>query len=56
VQGAVAKAVSAGAVVEDEVAEGESACCGGRVGKVKDPYGFVWLLCSPGKKSVDVEA
>ncbi|BAT84227.1 hypothetical protein LR48_Vigan03g107600 [Vigna angularis] len=56
VQGAVAKAVSAGAVVEEEVAEIEGACCGGRVVKVKDPYGFVWLLCSPGKKSVDVEA
>ncbi|WVZ08211.1 hypothetical protein V8G54_021557 [Vigna mungo] len=56
VQGAVAKAVSAGAVVEEEVAEIEGACCGGRVGKVKDPYGFVWLLSSPGKKSVDVEA
>ncbi|XP_014497240.1 uncharacterized protein At5g48480 [Vigna radiata var. radiata] len=56
VQGAVAKAVNAGAVVEEEVAEIEGACCGGRVGKVKDPYGFVWLLCSPRKESVDVEA
>ncbi|KAK7339046.1 hypothetical protein VNO77_19689 [Canavalia gladiata] len=56
VEGAVTKAVSAGAVAEGEVAEGEGACCGGRVGKVKDPYGFVWLFCSPGKKCADVEA
>ncbi|CAJ1778295.1 unnamed protein product [Sphenostylis stenocarpa] len=56
VEGAVAKAVKAGAVAEGEVAEGEGACCGGRVGKVKDPYGFVWLFCSPAKECVDVEA
>lgn len=46
---AIAKAVSAGAVEEGEVVEGEGACCGGRVGKVKDPYGFVWHICSPAK-------
>ncbi|XP_020201793.1 uncharacterized protein At5g48480 [Cajanus cajan] len=56
VEGAIAKAVSAGAVAEGEVTEGEGACCGGRVGKVKDPYGFVWVFSSPGKKSADVEA
>uniref|UniRef100_A0A5B6Z2G4 VOC domain-containing protein n=1 Tax=Davidia involucrata TaxID=16924 RepID=A0A5B6Z2G4_DAVIN len=57
VETAVAKAVKAGAVSEGgEVAEGEGACCGGRVGKVKDPYGFVWLICSPAKKTADVEA
>ncbi len=56
VEGAISKAVSAGAVAEGEVVEGEGACCGGRVGKVKDPYGFVWLICSPGNKCSDVEA
>ncbi|OIW21164.1 hypothetical protein TanjilG_29975 [Lupinus angustifolius] len=57
VEGAIAHAVSAGAVVEGEVVEGEGACCGGRVGKVKDPYGFVWLICAPGNKcGADVEA
>lgn len=56
VDGAIAKAVSAGGVVEGEIAEGDGACCGGRVGKVKDPYGFIWLICSPSKKSANVEA
>lgn len=53
VKAAVAKAVSAGAVSEGELAEGEGE---GLVGKLKDPYGFVWTVCSPTKKSVDVEA
>lgn len=56
VEAAVSKAVSAGAVSEGEVAEGDGACCGGRVGKVKDPYGFVWMICSPAEKCADVEA
>ncbi|XP_057514090.1 uncharacterized protein At5g48480-like [Actinidia eriantha] len=56
VEAAVAKAVSAGGVSEGEVAEGEVACCGGRVGKVKDPYGVVWMICSPIKTCADVEA
>lgn len=50
VEVAVAKAVAAGAVSEDDVAEGEAVCCGGRVGKVKDPYGNVWLICASTKK------
>ncbi|XP_061351090.1 uncharacterized protein At5g48480 [Gastrolobium bilobum] len=54
VSDAIAKAVSAGAVEEGEIMEGEGACCGERVGKVKDPYGFVWLICSPAKKCGDV--
>ncbi|KAG8371675.1 hypothetical protein BUALT_Bualt13G0113000 [Buddleja alternifolia] len=56
VEAAVAKAVEAGAVSEGEIAEGEGACCGGRVGKVKDPYGNVWLICAPAKKCADVAA
>ncbi|KAL6516392.1 hypothetical protein OROGR_019697 [Orobanche gracilis] len=55
VETAVAKAVAAGAVAEGEISEGEGACCG-RVGKVKDPYGNVWLICSPSKKCGDVAA
>ncbi|CAN4102172.1 unnamed protein product [Withania somnifera] len=50
VEAAVAKAISAGAVAEGEIAEGDAvvgACCGGRVGKLKDPYGNVWKICSP---------
>ncbi|KAI4354182.1 hypothetical protein L6164_003074 [Bauhinia variegata] len=57
VAAAIDKAVSAGAVAEGEVQEGDGACCGGRVGKVKDPYGYVWLICSPVKNCSDtVEA
>ncbi|CAN4113762.1 unnamed protein product [Withania somnifera] len=39
VEAAVAKAVSAGAAAEGEISEG--------VGKLKDPYGNVWMICSP---------
>lgn len=56
VDAAVKKALAAGAVVEGKTVEGDGACCGGRVGKVKDPYGYVWLICSPANKSADVEA
>ncbi|KAF8402211.1 hypothetical protein HHK36_013163 [Tetracentron sinense] len=57
VETAVANAVKAGGVIIDggELTDGEGACCGGRVGKVKDPYGYVWLICSPGKMCTDVE-
>ncbi|XP_016472962.2 uncharacterized protein At5g48480 [Nicotiana tabacum] len=52
VEAAVAKAVSAGAVSEGEIAEGDGAAYfGGRVGKLKDPYGYIWMICSPVKKS-----
>ncbi|KAL8237158.1 hypothetical protein R6Q59_018239 [Mikania micrantha] len=57
IEAAVETAVKAGAVSEGEISEGEGACCGKRVGKVKDPYGVVWLICTPtAKKSGDVEA
>ena len=56
VDGAVAKAVAAGAVAEGETVEGDGACCGGRVGKVKDPYGYIWLICSTAKQCAEVEA
>nr|XP_043621049.1 uncharacterized protein At5g48480-like [Erigeron canadensis] len=49
IEGAVEKAIKAGAVAEGEIteAEGDGAYCGGRVGKVKDPYGIVWAICTP---------
>lgn len=56
IEAAVAKAVAAGAVSEGEMTEGEDVCCGGRVGKVTDPYGNVWLICTPSKKGNDVAA
>ncbi|KAI7730474.1 hypothetical protein M8C21_019554 [Ambrosia artemisiifolia] len=58
VEAAVEKAVKAGAVADGEISEGEGACCGGRVGKVTDPYGVVWVICTPSvaKKSANVEA
>lgn len=55
VEAAIVKAVNAGAVKEGEIIEGEGACLSGLVGKVKDPYGFTWLICSPVKKCTDVE-
>ncbi|CAK9188568.1 unnamed protein product [Ilex paraguariensis] len=56
VEAAVAKAVKAGAVSEGETAEVYGTCCTGRVVKLKDPYGFVWLICNPAKNPDDVEA
>ncbi|GKA47670.1 putative dihydroxybiphenyl dioxygenase [Tanacetum coccineum] len=56
IEAAVEKAVKAGAVAEGELTEGEGACDAGRVGKVKDPYGIVWVICTPAKKTADVEA
>ncbi|XP_075492022.1 uncharacterized protein At5g48480 [Primulina tabacum] len=56
VEAALSKAVTAGAVADGEVSEVEDACFGGRVGKVKDPYGNVWVICSPSKKTADVAA
>ncbi|XP_027092593.1 uncharacterized protein At5g48480 [Coffea eugenioides] len=55
VEAAVEKAVGAGAISEDV---SEADCCGGdgRVVKLKDPYGNVWLVCSPASASADVEA
>ncbi|XP_057964727.1 uncharacterized protein At5g48480 [Malania oleifera] len=56
VEAALSKAVAAGAVQDGEITEGEGPCCGGRVGKVADPYGFTWVICSPAKECVDVDA
>ena len=55
---AVEKAVKAGGVSVGEQTEGDGACCGGRVGTVKDPYGNIWMICSPAAKKAgaDVEA
>ncbi|XP_021733518.1 uncharacterized protein At5g48480-like [Chenopodium quinoa] len=52
---AIKKAVAAGAVAEGEVTEDEVA---GRVGKLKDPYGYFWVISTPAApaKPVEVEA
>lgn len=55
VEAAINKAVAAGAVAEGEVVSGEGACFGERVGKVKDPFGFVWAICAPAKKGANAE-
>ncbi|KAF6161959.1 hypothetical protein GIB67_002742 [Kingdonia uniflora] len=58
VDGLVAKAVKAGGVVVDDggevTKEGMADCCGGKVGKITDPYGYVWVICSVGATG-DVE-
>ncbi|KAI3694768.1 hypothetical protein L1987_77748 [Smallanthus sonchifolius] len=56
VEAAVEKAVKAGAVADGEISDGEGTWCSGRVGNVKDPYGIVWAICTPGKKCVNLEA
>lgn len=56
VEAAIEKAIAAGATNQCATTDGDSACCGGRVAKLKDPYGFVWLICSPAVKPVDVAA
>ncbi|KAK9055013.1 hypothetical protein SSX86_026092 [Deinandra increscens subsp. villosa] len=57
IEAAINTAVKAGAVAEGEISEGEGAWFGGRVGKVKDPYGVVWAISTPAaKKEGNVEA
>lgn len=51
VEGAIAKAVKGGAVVDIEGAAGD-----GRVGKVTDPYGYAWQISAPVKKVDEVVA
>lgn len=55
VEGALEKAVKAGAAKEGEIVEDDGACCGGVVGKVKDPFGVAWIIASA-SKAADVEA
>ncbi|EHA8588866.1 hypothetical protein COCNU_scaffold006944G000010 [Cocos nucifera] len=56
VEGAVAKAVKAGAVLQGEIMEEESGCGCGLLGKVKDPFGVVWYVASTAKKCAPAEA
>ncbi|GKD10780.1 glyoxalase-like domain protein [Tanacetum coccineum] len=57
IEAAVDKAVKAGAIADGEITEGEGAWFGGRVGKIKDPYGIVWVITTPtARKSANVEA
>ncbi|KAL4192845.1 hypothetical protein AMTRI_Chr06g196270 [Amborella trichopoda] len=44
-EGAIAKAVKAGATVEAEVSD--TPCGAGRYGKVKDPFGYIWAISTP---------
>ena len=48
VQAAVSKAVKAGAVLEEDSTEGENPGAG-TAEKITDPYGYVWIITSPGK-------
>ncbi|KAK6937887.1 Glyoxalase-like domain, group 6 [Dillenia turbinata] len=50
VEAALKNAVAAGASAIGEIMEGEGACGGGIVAKLKDPYGFVWLISSASTK------
>ncbi|XP_010910668.1 uncharacterized protein At5g48480 [Elaeis guineensis] len=56
VEGAVAKAVKAGGVLQGEITEEESGCGWGLLGKVKDPFGVVWYVASTAKKCSPAEA
>lgn len=58
IDAAVDKAVKAGGVRNVEKVEVDGACFGGRVEKVKDPYGNFWIICSPAANKIvaDVEA
>lgn len=51
VKTAVSKAVKAGAVLEGELTEIDGPS-GGISGKLKDPYGYVWIVASVGKDCV----
>ncbi|KAK6940447.1 Glyoxalase-like domain, group 6 [Dillenia turbinata] len=52
VEAALKKAVAAGASAIGEIMEGEGPCGGGVVAKLKDPYGFVWLISSGSTKKL----
>ncbi|XP_008776234.1 uncharacterized protein At5g48480 [Phoenix dactylifera] len=56
VEGTVAQAVKAGAVLQGEITEEESACGCGLLGKVKDPFGVVWYVASTAQKCAAAEA
>ncbi|XP_022737282.1 uncharacterized protein At5g48480-like [Durio zibethinus] len=49
VEAVIAKVVSARAIVKDG-----DVCCGGHVGKDKDPYGYSWLICFLAKNVAEV--
>ncbi|KAA0063311.1 hypothetical protein IC582_007245 [Cucumis melo] len=51
IEAAVSKAVSAGAVVESKIADSDGPYVGNRVAKLKDPFGFTWLIGTPAKES-----
>ncbi|KAJ4795062.1 Glyoxalase/bleomycin resistance protein/dioxygenase [Rhynchospora pubera] len=55
VEGAVSKAVQAGAQLQGEISEDEAACGGGALGKLVDPFGVSWAVIAPAKVT-EVEA
>lgn len=55
IEAAVSKAVGAGAVAESEIAEGDGPYVGSRVSKLKDPFGFTWIITSPDEEINVVE-
>ncbi|XP_042513493.1 uncharacterized protein At5g48480 [Macadamia integrifolia] len=50
------KAVAAGAAIIGEITEGEGGYFDGRVGKVKDPYGYIWTIFAPAEGCGNDEA
>ncbi|XP_073014043.1 uncharacterized protein At5g48480 [Typha latifolia] len=55
VEKAVAKAVTAGAVLQGDIVEEDGCCGGGIVGKLVDPFGVSWII-APAAKKCGVEA
>ncbi|MQL82646.1 hypothetical protein Taro_015123 [Colocasia esculenta] len=51
VDAAIGNAVKAGAVLDGELAEMEGPCGGSLVGKLRDPFGQVWIVASVGNCS-----
>ncbi|MQL94683.1 hypothetical protein Taro_027331 [Colocasia esculenta] len=52
VEAAVSKAVKAGASLDGELLEGEAPFGAGLYGKLRDPFGQVWIVASAGKSCV----
>ncbi|XP_078158850.1 lactoylglutathione lyase / glyoxalase I family protein [Carex rostrata] len=49
VETAVGKAVKAGAQLQGEIGVDETACGGGALGNLVDPFGVSWIVVSPAK-------
>lgn len=51
VETTVDKAVKAGALLQGEIGVDETACGGGALGNLVDPFGVSWIVVSPAKTS-----